>query len=168
MTMSFVSNIFRIRALIVTAVVFAGIAPAPAAEPLSRLFITPEVRARLEARRQSKVPETAVSQTEVPEVEEPVASFLTVQGVVVRSGGRRTVFINGVPYTGQGAPKGTELAPGNLPAEVAIVPTEGAAAVQVKVGQSLDKNSLAIDDALLRAGTISIGRKAAKTPAANK
>jgi hypothetical protein len=168
MTMSFVWNIFRIRALLAAAVVFAGIVPAPAAEPLGRLFLTPEVRTRLEALRQSKVSETAASQADAPEVEEPVASFLTVQGVVVRSGGRRTVFINGVPYTGQGAPKGTELAPGNLPAEVAIVLTEGAAAVQVKVGQSLDKNSLAIDDALLRAGTISIGRKAAKTPSANK
>jgi len=168
MTMFFTSNIFRMRALLAAALVFAAIVPAPAAEPLGRLFLTPEVRARIEARRQSKVAETVVSKTEADEVEEPVAAFLTVQGVVVRSGGRRTVFINGIPYAGEGAPKGTELAPGGKPDEVEIVPSEGGAAVQLKVGQSLDKNSLAIGDPLLRAGTITIGRKAATAPSAGK
>jgi hypothetical protein len=139
-----------------------------AADPLGRLFFTPEQRNRLEQRRQSNVDDVVAAQTASADNDEPVASYLNVQGQVVRSNGEHTVFINGVAYTGRDAPKGTRLVPGRRLGEIAIVPSEGGAAVSLKVGQSLDRNSLSIDDALLRAGTITVEnplRRAAATPA---
>jgi hypothetical protein len=130
-----------------------------AADPLGRLFLTPDQRARLEARRQSKVVEVSAAQTESSEDEVPVASYLTVQGEVVRSNGKKTIFINGVAYSSPDSPKGIELSPGRRAGEVVIVPSDAAPPVQLKVGQSLDKNSLTVDDALQRAGSITIGNK---------
>lgn len=138
--------------------------PATAAETLGRLFLTPEQRNRLELRRQSKLPEVVAAQTTASEVEEPVASYLTVQGQIVRSSGAQTIFINGQPYSGRESPRGTQLASGQRLGEIVIVPAEGAQPVPLKVGQSLDKNSLAIDDALLRAGTITIERGTRAAP----
>jgi hypothetical protein len=139
-----------------------------AAEPLGRLFLAPDVRAMLEVRRQAKAPTAVVAPAEKEEVEEPVASYLTVDGQIQRSNGAQTIFINGVPYSAPDAPRGTQIAPGKRVGEVLVVPTEGAAAVRLKVGQALDKNSLAIDDALQRSGTITIGKTPAKGSAAGK
>jgi hypothetical protein len=151
------------RMLLAAALLSTGAVPAAvAADSLGRLFTSPDQRNRLELRRQSKLNEVVSVQTDATDVEEPVASYLTIQGQVVRSNGEQTIFINGVPYTGREAPKGIELAHGKRMGEVVIVPTEGARPVQLKVGQSLDKNSLTIDDALLRAGTITIDRPAAR------
>ena len=134
---------------------------------MGRLFLTPEVRAGLETRRQAKV-NTVVAIQDTPEIEEHVASYVTINGLVVRSSGTQTVFVNGTPYSGTNSPKGLELSPGKRPGEVMVVPADGAAPVPLKVGQSLDKTSLAIDDAVLRSGTISIGVKPAKGSAVKK
>ncbi len=148
---------------------FAAAAPsALAADPLGRLFLTPDQRSRLEARRQLKVVDTATVQTERAEDEAPVASYLTVQGEITRSSGRQTIFINGVPYSSPNSPKGIQLSPGRRAGQVIIVPSDTSAPVELKVGQSLDKNSLTVDDALQRAGSIVIGNKPAvkaKSPA---
>jgi hypothetical protein len=148
------------RSLAAMLLAFALAAPAAdnavAADFLGRLFFTPEQRNRLEQRRQSNVSEVVAAQNTGADNDEPVASYLNVQGQVVRSNGEHTVFINGVGYTGRDAPKGTRLAPGRRLGEVVIVPSDGAAPVPLKVGQSLDKNSLTIDDALTRAGTITV------------
>jgi hypothetical protein len=138
---------------------------AMAADPLGRLFFTPEQRNRLEQRRQSNVDEVVAAQNTGTENDEPVASYLNVQGQVLRSNGEHTVFINGVAYTGKDAPKGTRLVPGGRLGEIVIVPSDGAAPVPLKVGQSLDKNSLSIDDALMRAGTITIDNPLRRPPA---
>jgi hypothetical protein len=164
------SGTFGLRhALLAAALLAATLAPpAMAADSLGRLFTTPEQRNRLELRRQSKVNEVVSVQTDATDVEEPVASYLAIQGQVVRSNGEQTIFINGVPYTGGEAPKGIALKHGKRMGEIVIVPAEGARPVQLKVGQSLDKNSLAIDDALLRAGTITIERPATRPAPARR
>jgi hypothetical protein len=135
----------------------AAIAAAPPPNSLGRLFMTPEQRERLEARRQLKAVEVSTAQNEAAEEEAPVASYLTVQGQVLRSDGRQTIFINGTPYAADESPKGTQLVRGRRAGEVVIVPADNAPPVRLKVGQSLDKNTLTVDDSLLRAGTISIG-----------
>jgi hypothetical protein len=136
--------------------------PAMAAETLGRLFLTPEQRDRLESRRQSKVSEVVAAQSTAPDADEPVASYLNFQGQIMRSSGVQTIFINGLPYSGRDAPRGTQLGSGKRLGEIVIVPAEGAQAVPLKVGQSLDKNSLAVDDALTRSGSITIDKPAAR------
>ncbi|HEX9181389.1 MAG TPA: hypothetical protein VF859_13390, partial [Burkholderiales bacterium] len=77
-----------LRRLVVTALLAAAAAPAQA-DQLGRLFFTPEQRATLESLR--LVPATAAAATPTDRV--------SVDGIVQRSGGAATVWINGVPQT---------------------------------------------------------------------
>lgn len=85
---------------------------------LGRLFFTPEQRAQLERARDTSA-----------EVR-PASSVLSVNGIVQRHGGARTVWINGAA---QGAGNSDELSPEALPVSVAGQPHP----VKVKVGQKL-------------------------------
>ena len=151
----------RVLAALLAIAACASSSTAMAADPLGRLFMTPDQRARLEAKRQQKV-EISVKESEPQEEETPAASYLTLQGEILRSDGKRTVFINGVPYTESEAPKGARLIAGKRAGEVLVVPSESAAQVRLKVGQSLDKNTLNVDDAAQRAGSIVIGKPASR------
>lgn len=86
------------------------------AEELGRLFFTPEQRAQLEYNQQQSgdTPDNARS--------------LIVNGIVQKHGGKRTVWINGVP---QPAGKSDERAPESLPV---AVPGQSQP-VKIKVGQ---------------------------------
>lgn len=88
------------------------------AEQLGRLFFTPAQRAELEYGRQQNdnTPDNSRS--------------LTVNGIVQKHGGERTVWINGVP---QAAGKSDERAPESLPVAVPGQPQP----VKVKVGQKV-------------------------------
>lgn len=88
------------------------------AEELGRLFFTPEQRAQLEYGRQQSddAPDSARS--------------LSVDGVVQRHGGERTVWINGVP---QQAGKSDERAPESVPV---VIPGQSQP-TRVKVGQKV-------------------------------
>lgn len=88
------------------------------AEPLGRLFFTPEQRAQLE-------------QAELRNNDSGVSGrALTVNGIVQQHGGKRTAWINGVP---QQAGRSDELDPDSLPV---AVPGQ-AKPVKIKVGQKL-------------------------------
>jgi len=91
-------------------------APLTYAEELGRLFFTPAQRAQLEYSQQQSgdTPDNTRS--------------LTVNGIVQKHGGKRTVWINGVP---QLAGKSDERAPESLPV---AVPGQSQPA-RVKVGQ---------------------------------
>ena len=86
------------------------------AEPLGRLFFTPEQRAQLEYNQQRNDNTSANARS------------LTVNGIVQKHGGARTVWING---KAQPAGKGDERAPESLPV---AVPGQ-AQPVRLKVGQ---------------------------------
>jgi len=94
------------------------VAPFTYAEELGRLFFTPEQRAQLERPQQQNG--DSLNNT----------SVLTVNGIVQKHGGERTVWINGVP---QLAGKSDELAPDSLPV---AVPGQSSP-VNVKVGQKI-------------------------------
>lgn len=88
------------------------------AEPLGRLFFTPEQRAQLE----SSKPQEGSSSS--------LAHSITVNGIVQKHGGGRTVWINGVPQsTGQS----DEQAPDSLPV---AVPGQSQP-LKIKVGQKV-------------------------------
>jgi hypothetical protein len=102
--------------------------PARAGE-LGRLFFTPERRAALERQRSLDI-------REIPAVE---GDTLSVQGLVQRSGGRSTAWINGRPQYGE--PDGAavrvvidEREPGRA---TLIVKEE--AGVSLKVGEALER-----------------------------
>lgn len=86
-------------------------------DELGRLFFTPEQRAQLERQQQQK--DAAASER-----------TLTVNGIVQKNGGGRTVWINGAPQT---AGKSRDHTPDRLPV---TVPGQ-AQPVEIKVGQKL-------------------------------
>lgn len=121
----------------------AMMVPPAQADGLGRLFFTPEQRAQFEQSRARKashdagntVPQevAAPKQPEnigTTEEETGASSVLTVNGIVQKRGGARTVWINGVAQT---ADSGGERAPESL-----TVTVQGKAQpVKIKVGQQL-------------------------------
>lgn len=95
------------------------IAPAAHAARLGRLFFTPEQRTQLDYDYARNAPAEGNS-----------SSVLTVNGIVQKYGGARTVWINGVP---QKAGKSDERSPEALPV---AVPGKSQP-VKIKVGQKL-------------------------------
>ena len=91
------------------------------ASGLGRLFFTPQQRAQLEQERTRNATTVAGS---------PSVSVLTVNGIVQKYGGVRTVWINDVA---QSAGKSDERSPAALPVSVPGKPHP----VKMKVGQKL-------------------------------
>jgi hypothetical protein len=101
--------------------------PAAAQEP-GRLFFTPERRQALDRQRESSLVEHREA------TEEPA---LTIDGVVVRGSGRRTVWINGVAHDGEGLPVTPERAnPGRV-----VVRTPDGLDAEAGVGDTVDRNT---------------------------
>ena len=86
------------------------------AEKLGRLFFTPEQRAQLELGKQGNAADGTPS--------------ISVNGIVQKHGGGRTVWINGVP---QSAGKGSEHA---ADSEAVAIPGQSKR-VRIKVGQKV-------------------------------
>jgi hypothetical protein len=106
------------------------VAPAGAQE-LGRLFLTPQQRKDLEARRQGQ-------QADAVETQPVVEPLVTVNGRVTRSSGRTTTWINGVPEDDV-----------YRSADPARVPIQGGGIrVPVKVGQTLDRSRGEVRDAV--------------------
>ena len=103
----------------------------PAAdEPLGKLFFTPERRAALERQRQLNIQETQ----QVVE-----GATLTVSGVVKRSSGKTTTWINGTPQDDMSAATGVrvEIDRAN-PARTTVVAGEESPA-SLKVGEAINR-----------------------------
>jgi hypothetical protein len=109
------------RALLVFAFLLALADSAAAADNFGRLFFTPQQRQDLDRRRQANIQESAATAN----------SFVTVNGQVSRSGGKTTVWINGVPQENTGRPSD--------PARVTLPGGEGESSVNLKIGQTLDR-----------------------------
>ncbi len=118
--------------------------PARAAEPLGRLFFTPERREALDRNR-------ALNQQQELTIQ---SAQVSVNGVVTRSDGRKTVWLNHRAYhdnasAGDVAARATdEAARVHLQVGQAIDTT-------LKVGQSVDRNSGATED-LLGGGSVAV------------
>ncbi|HQR03742.1 MAG: hypothetical protein JSR19_07495 [Proteobacteria bacterium] len=101
------------------------------AEPpaLGRLFFTPEKRADLDQQRQLNLQESQTLQ----------GATLQLDGVVLRSDGRKTVWINGRPQndnTGSGG-VAARTRPA-IPGEATLTPN-GEASVELKVGENINR-----------------------------
>lgn len=120
-------NLFTATAL-AAGLVFTAL-PA-SAEPLGRLFLTPERRAALERQRQLNIQETQ----QVIE-----GATLSVSGVVKRSSGKTTTWVNGTPQDDSSSATGVhvEIDRAN-PARTTVVAGEESPA-SLKVGESINR-----------------------------
>lgn len=142
-------------ARLLCAMTLAGtlLAPASAQQApggLGRLFFTPERRQVLDRQRQLNIQE----KQEIPE--DPT---LTINGVVTRSSGKRTVWINGVAQNENEKPGGVTVTPNRKnPGQIVVQPTD-APAGHARVGDTVNRNSGEAAD-LLNGGRITIRRAA--------
>ena len=134
----------RIATLLVS-VAILGFAQAPAARAaeLGRLFLTPEQRSALDARRKARLPDI---KPQAVTVESPTTR---IDGFVTRSSGNSTVWVNG-QAVGEGAEQeGLRVRPRRAdPSRVTIEVGEGERKIDVKVGQSLDRATGEVRDPL--------------------
>lgn len=118
-----------------------------AGERLGRLFFTPERRQHLDYQRQMNIQ---------PQAEAPQDPTLTINGVVVRSSGKRTIWVNGVAQDENNAPGDVAIVPlGAEPGRVAVQAADVPAA-QARVGDTVNRNT-GEAAGLLGDGTLRVG-----------
>jgi hypothetical protein len=128
---------------IIVALLLAGSALGQAAaadEPLGRLFFTPQQRATLDAgvpvsRPAPRPAATAPARRPAPA---PAPQELRLGGVVTRSDGERTVWIDGKPYHGGDAGDVRVITDIADPGGARIQPRGSQMPIEVRVGQTLD------------------------------
>lgn len=123
--------------------------PGPSAiaeEKLGRLFFTPERREMLDRQRQYNIQDPSEDR------EDPM---LTINGVVTRSSGKRTVWVNGVPQDGTNAASAASVIPNRKDPGKVVVRTSELSTAQAKVGETLNRDTGEAAD-LLGGGRISI------------
>ena len=142
------------------------------ADTLGRLFLTPEQRTQLEAARAQRDRRLPGPEPEAAPVAKPqTPEIITYSGVVRRSDGKSTVWINGRPVNERNhAQAENEIS-------ITAVQRDGAVSVAIpqadrraslKVGQSLAVESGVIEESYLRRETIprpAVNAPAAATPA---
>jgi hypothetical protein len=123
------------------------------AEELGRLFLTPERRAALERQRLLNIQETQ----QVIE-----GATLTVSGVVQRSGGKATTWVNGTPQDDKNAATGVrvEIDRSN-PGKTTVVAGEESPA-SLKVGEAINRATRETTSGV-GDGRITVKRDSAKT-----
>ena len=129
----------------------SGAAAAATPQPLGRLFLTPERRVALERQRQLNI-------REAQQVIE--GATLTLSGVVQRSGGKSTTWVNGAP---QGERNGTgvhvDIDRGN-PARTTVTAGEESPA-PLKVGEAINRATRETSSGIGE-GRISVKRESAR------
>ena len=142
----------RLGALALIGALAAPAGAQDAAPPLGRLFFTPERRQTLDRQRQFKVPDR-------PELNaEPT---LTINGVVTRSSGKRTVWINGVAHD-KNPGDVVVITPRHDPAQV-VVHSADSPPANARVGDTVHRQT-GEATGLLEHGSIKPGRPPASQP----
>lgn len=112
------------------------------AQELGRLFLTPEQRSALDARRKARIPDKPATVV----VESPVTRL---DGLVQRGRGRSTVWVNGEPVPEGSQPEGLRVQPGqNASGRVRVDIGETENRVDLKIGQSFDRETGEVKDSL--------------------
>lgn len=121
------------RSLLGLLLLLAVGSPATASEEaLGRLFFTPERRQALDRQR-------ALHQEDRAQASEDAT--LTINGVVTRSSGKRTAWINGVPQNENDIDSGVAVTPrAHDPASVVVRPGESPA-TRARVGETINRST---------------------------
>lgn len=129
-------------------------APAPAADstpPLGRLFYSPEMRKALQRQRQLNL----------QEVRSLEGSSMRLDGIVVRSSGKSTVWINNRPQTESAQETGVAAAVTKQQPARATLVTGDEAPIDLKVGVSVNRTTRETSGGLAE-GEIRVRRPAAQ------
>jgi hypothetical protein len=126
------------RTLAMACIASAALPLAHAEDQLGRLFLTPERRAVLEQQRQFNIQEQQTLQ----------GSTMSLDGIVVRSSGKQTVWINGRTQNDNSKDLGvtTRISPAN-PGNAGIEAGDGAS-TRLHVGQKINRATREISDGL--------------------
>ena len=117
-----------------------------AAQDLGRLFLTPEQRATLDARRAARVPDKPPAAA--------AATLITpvtrIDGYVERPGGRSTVWVNGQAVPENTREPGARLQPGGATGvpSIALPGGENTVDARARAGQSVDTTTGTVQDPL--------------------
>jgi hypothetical protein len=124
--------------------------PVAAADPIGRLFTTPQQRQKLNDLRRAELenPEptlgpSVISADTPTQTRDTPHNPITVRGLVTREGGRSTAFINeSNSYEGDIASEYIRVRSGDIEGgEVKLVTPYGEGAVALKVGQTLEPST---------------------------
>jgi hypothetical protein len=124
--------------LLVTAPASAGAAD----QPLGRLFFTPQQRAALDAGRRIS---STTKKTESKPAARRGPREVELGGIVTRSDGERTVWINGKPFH-NGSPGGVHVTTDPRKPESAVIQLRGSRSAKLRVGQRLDTRSGSVNE----------------------
>src|SRR5262245_4719478 len=122
-------------------------ASAAASADLGRLFFTPAQRATLDSARKQKV-RIEVSSDKEPAAE-PVPQNVSVNGIVRRSDGKSTVWLNNRAITEKNA-EGLNVSINRNDSRVKLSVPERGRSVDLKVGQTVDIVSGTIEEGYSR------------------
>jgi hypothetical protein len=124
------------------ALLLKAVAAAHAQEPLGRLFFTPEQRTALDARRKARIPDKPAAVV----AESPTTR---VDGHVLRSGGRSTIWVNGEPAPEGVEQEGLRVRSGRSePGKVSVTVGESERRFDLRVGEKLDRGSGEVRDVI--------------------
>lgn len=114
-----------------------------AAEELDRLFLTPEQRSALDARRKARVPDK-------PAAAAVIAPVTRIDGYVRRENGASTIWLNGEAVTegGRNASGPRIETQRSGPPEVSLPAGEDPRGARARVGQTIDSSTGEVRDSL--------------------
>jgi hypothetical protein len=153
-----------------TAAAAAPGSPAPEAPMLGRLFFTPAERARLDELRRRPPPPpqpvTAAAQPESPPAP-PSPQYVTLNGIVRRSDGATTVWLNNKPVTGPRSEEGLVVTPSGRSGSgnVTVRVPETGRSIDLKVGQQVEVRSGQVQEAYESPRAVAAASAAAETRA---
>jgi hypothetical protein len=119
-----------VRQAVLVAVILAWANGLHAAEPLGRLFFTPGQRATLDAGKELDKPKLTGPAVRGPRT-------VTVNGVVTRSDGESTVWVNGSPASNRGPAPISATPAGATAARIQVLDSKA----RLRVGQTLDRRT---------------------------
>jgi hypothetical protein len=147
------SELPKARLLLVglAATALSGPAGAQQQEPMGRLFFTPAQRSSLDVARSQRA-RTTLGTERTEEQAVPQEQTITYGGMVRRSDGKSTVWINGRPVTEQEGVGGGATVVGRVGADgsVSLQNPQSGRSVSLKPGQSLELLSGAIEEGYSR------------------
>jgi hypothetical protein len=157
------------RALIAIALLMtSGLA---AAAEIGRMFFTPAQRAALDAARKQNVRveignEETERQPTAPSAAAPVAQTVRLNGMIQRSDGKDTVWLNNKPVTDRKS-GGMNFSTNRNDARIKLQLPDGGRSMDLKVGQTAEIVSGTIEESYHRRAPLKIDEKPALPAAGN-
>jgi len=128
-------------------------AGAARAQELGRLFFTPEQREALDARRKARLPDK-------PAAVAPVSPTTRIDGVVQRSRGKSTLWVDGTAVPDGTQPEGLRVRRGSDPGRVTVTVVESGQRIDLRVGETVDRATGEVKD-VIGDGEVRISRRGA-------